>query len=390
MIPDNYKGREQAFVKHTLLKAYLERLLMIIGRHEHRISYVDCFAGPWLEGSDDLSDTSIAISLEIMRKCHYGLRNTFGKTVHFRALFIEKERKAFEKLRGFLGRGDDGVIETDCLQGEFFDLRNHILHWCGRNDFVFFFIDPKGWKNAIEIPTLRPLLNRDNSEFLINFMYDFLVRAHSQKAFESEMEEIFGEVPDTHRMESKEREMHLLRLYREHLKRAQTRTGGLPRSAYVKVLDPCKDRTKYHLVYLTRHPRGVKVFMEESEKLDLIQKQVRAQAKQNHRVDKTGQMELFSAYKLVKENGEDEVDISAVRDYWLSKLTSTQKRFGIEQLADMLEETDWFISDFQRAFVELEKEGYVRNVDARRKRPKNPVNFDKDSGRGEHLEKVRS
>ena len=29
MIPGHYRGREQAFVKHTLLKGYIEKLFMI-------------------------------------------------------------------------------------------------------------------------------------------------------------------------------------------------------------------------------------------------------------------------------------------------------------------------------------------------------------------------
>jgi hypothetical protein len=46
MNPDDYIGREQTFIKHTLLKAYLERLFMIVGKYQESISYVDCFAGP--------------------------------------------------------------------------------------------------------------------------------------------------------------------------------------------------------------------------------------------------------------------------------------------------------------------------------------------------------
>ena len=68
MIPEHYHGREQAFIKHELLRAYLERLFMIIGKHEKTISYVDCFAGPWQEDTEDLEDTSIAISLRITKK----------------------------------------------------------------------------------------------------------------------------------------------------------------------------------------------------------------------------------------------------------------------------------------------------------------------------------
>jgi len=68
-IPDHYIGKEQAFIKHRLLETYLERLFMIIGQHESQIRYVDCFAGPWNTESDDLSDTSIAISLRLMKAC---------------------------------------------------------------------------------------------------------------------------------------------------------------------------------------------------------------------------------------------------------------------------------------------------------------------------------
>jgi hypothetical protein len=56
-----YKGREQAYIKHTLLETYLYKLFMILGQHVQTISYVDCFAGPWQNNSDDLSDTSIGI-----------------------------------------------------------------------------------------------------------------------------------------------------------------------------------------------------------------------------------------------------------------------------------------------------------------------------------------
>jgi hypothetical protein len=45
--------------------------------------------------------------------------------------------------------------------------------------------------------------------------------------------------------------------------------------------------------------------------------------------------------------------------YWLSKLTYDPRRFKIELLADMLEETGWFESDFQSAFKELLSEKKV-------------------------------
>ena len=71
---------------------------------------------------------------------------------------------------------------------------------------------------------------------------------------------------------------------------------------------------------------------------------------------------------------------------WLSKLSCEPRRFGDEELADMLEETGWFVSDFQKAFNELISEGQVKNLDTSRKRPVHAVHFDK----GEFLKRLNS
>ncbi|MDL1981435.1 MAG: three-Cys-motif partner protein TcmP [Deltaproteobacteria bacterium] len=383
-ISSHYKGKEQSFIKHRLLETYLERLFMIIGQHENRIRYVDCFAGPWKAETDDLKDTSIAISLSIMKSCHESLRKQ-GKNIRFKALFIEKNIESYKRLDSFLKKESTEEVSAESLHGDFYSLRSDILRWCGNDDFTFFFIDPTGWKDVVEIDTLRPLLQRRRSEYLINFMFYSILRVHNQTIFEEHIIRIFGEIPDTNGMTPLEREEYLLCLYRAHLKKAQPDIENKKsRSAYVKILDPYKDRTKYNLVYLTRHPLGIKVFMEASEKLDLVQKFVRAKVKQERRIDKSGQKELFPAE--INIANEDKVDLSDVKDYWLSKLSFKPKRFGIEELADMLEETDWFISDFQKAFNELISEGQVKNLDASRKRPVHAVHFDK----GELLKRLNS
>lgn len=387
MIPKHYEGREQAYIKHKLLEAYLERLFMIVGQHEKTICYIDCFAGPWQEQTEDMDDTSIAISLKIINKCREGLTG-LGKDVCFRALFIEKNKKSFQKLEVFLNRDEWSGVETKALCGEFHELRHSILEWCGTKDFAFFFIDPKGWKNVVEISTLSPFLKRPKSEFLINFMYEFLLRAHSNNDFEKHMREIFGEVPNTYGMTPEAKETHLMSLYLQFLKKnSHENGGGKPRSVYMKIKDPLIDRTKYVLVYLTRHALGIKVFMEASEKLDLVQRKVRAEAKQKKRERKTGQLELFADHEAIRENGGN-IDLSELKSYWLKKLSFTSKRFGIEELAEMLEEMCCFVSDFQSAFQELQDEGKVRNLEAKRKRPVNAVRFNGNNGKGEFLEKV--
>lgn len=381
-----YKGKEQGYFKHRLLEAYLERLFMIVGQHQRTICYVDCFAGPWKSQADDMEDTSIAVSLNIIRKCRDGL-SLMGHDVRFRALFVEENKKSFRKLDSYLeSRKGDG-IETEAKHGEFHTLIPEILDWCEDDSFVFFFVDPTGWKDAIELPTLAPLLARQNSELLINFMYDFLSRTERQREYQEDMERIFGIVPDTVEMSPEEREKYLITLYRNNLKQVTPAGRERPRTAYVKVLKPTEDRTLYHLVYLTGHPKGIIVFMEASDKLDLVQKKARALAKQDKRVEKSKQFELFSADEHITDERID-MDLSEVKAYWLDLLATTHKRFGIREFADMLEDTEWFPMDFQKAFGELEREGLVKNFNAEKKRRSKFVHFDANHNEGELLAKV--
>jgi three-Cys-motif partner protein len=375
-IPVQYKGREQAYFKHCLLEGYLERLFMIVGQHQRKICYVDCFAGPWKSQADDLEDTSIVISLNLINKCREALHK-MGKDVQFRALYVEEKPARFKNLQAYLAsRPVDGTA-THALQGKFHELRQEILTWCGTGSFAFFFIDPMGWKNVVELPTLEPLLRRSNSEFLINFMYDFLSRTVPQPEFQEDMERIFGVLPDTQGMSPEEREVYLVSLYRKNIMQVTPKGKGQPRTACVKVQKPTRDRTLYHLVYLTRHPKGIVEFMEASEKLELVQKKVRALAKQDERVEKSRQFELFSGDAHVTDERSG-MDLSEVKEYWLRLLSTEPRQFGIPELADMLENTEWFPIDFQRAFGELAKEGKVRNQDAKRARPVNAVNFEKN------------
>ncbi len=381
-VPASYHGREQAFVKHHLLETYLQRLFMIIGLRQKTILYVDCFSGPWQEGSADLHDTSIGISLKIIGKSREGL-NRLGKDVTFHALFIEKDKASFQKLQYYLNGHSQQKVSTKALSGGFFELRDLILDWCGAEDFTFFFIDPTGWKNAVEVPTLAPLLRRPNSEFLVNFMYDFLLRTHTQASFREDIRAIFGEVPDTEGLTPAEKEEHLIRLYRKSLKEISPDWGGKPRVVSVPVLYPTIDRTLYHLVYLTRHPKGITVFMEASERLKLVQRRAREHAKQEDRESRTGQREMFPASSLVR-NEKRTVPVE-IKSYWLESLSPTPRSFGVEKLAEMLEETGWFESDFQAAFHELEREGMVKNLDATVKRRSKFIHFTSHGNKGERL-----
>lgn len=384
--PKGYDNREHAYIKHCLLKEYLQKLFLIIGMGSREsevveICYVDCFAGPWLDESDKLGTTSIAISLGILEQCQKELRDQ-GKNIKLRALYVEKDNDAFIRLEHHLARYTPDGIETKALKGDFVALRDQILDWCGKDSFAFFFIDPKGW-TVVQVDVLDLLLQRPRSEFLINFMYDSLNRFVKKQTLQSQFTKLFGEELMVDGLTPAAREKQLLLTYRKNLKRSMPSNNRYPaRSAYFCVQDASKDRTKYHLVYLTSHPVGIIRFMEISEKVDLIQKQVRATTKQNKRIANSGQQEIFEPHESVIE-AEGHASPEEVDAFWLRQLSHSPQRFDSRKFADLLEETDWFPGDLQEALGRLIASGKVINLDASGKRIKHFLHHDK---RGERLQ----
>lgn len=383
-VPVGYQGRELALIKHTLLESYLEKLFMIIGMSSSRlgiaeICYVDCFAGPWSDESEDLSGTSIAVSLQILDRCRQALGRR-GVSVRFRALYVEKDKAAFARLKRHIDERTPSGIRAEALEGDFVELRDKILQWCDNGPFVFFFVDPTGWKD-VGVEVLEPLLRRPRSEFLINFMYDFVNRTASMSDWKEEIASLLGEAIDLGDLPGPEREKLLLNTYRKNLKRHMIADGKwVPRSAYVRVLDQEKERPKYHLVYLTTHPRGSIAFMEISEELDLVQKRVRASTKENAKAEKSGMDDMFGAAGYVNAE-QGHANLNEVEQYWLKYLSGGAKRVGEEEFANLLEDTDWFPGDFQRGLSNLINAGKVRNLDAPRKRPKKPLHWKKEGER---------
>lgn len=262
-MPAGYDQRELAFSKHTLLERYLQKLFLIVGagrktQGKMKFCYVDCFAGPWGDSSEKLETTSIAISLSVLSSCKAALEN-LGVIPEIRAIYVEKDKSAFSKLSAFLASSTPQGITSIPLCGDFVGLRDAILKEVGREAFCFFFIDPKGY-TEVGVDILRPLLARPRSEFLINFMYDFANRVLSREAWQQQVRDLLGSNVNLNGMTPKMREQEALATYLANLRACMplaTDTKYRGRSAYVRILDRIKDRPKYHLVYLTSHPRGI-------------------------------------------------------------------------------------------------------------------------------------
>lgn len=369
-IPAEYIGREQAYVKHTILRVYLQRLFMIIGRSESVINYVDCFAGPWSEESDDLRDTSIGISLNLMRDCAKSLEEQHNSKVKFRALYIEKNEESFIKLQNFVQKNSDGAVQLSCIHGDYMTKIDEIANWASLG-FTFFFIDPKGWRKVISAPVLRPLLKLNRAEFLINLMYDFVNRAISIKIQQENIEELLGAPPNFLGHETSiERQQIIISQYRQTI-------GAIfnGRTSYVTVERPGKNRVLYFLFYLTRHPKGLIVFKEAAEHMGMTQRISQAEVKLRQQTEKRPLIsDLFAS-------SDDQPDLVILQDnrmlakrFILERLSPTPLLIDNDCWARFLEETDLYPTDLQLGFKDLVKEGKIVNLDADiSRRTKKPV-----------------
>ncbi|MEX0704185.1 MAG: three-Cys-motif partner protein TcmP [Planctomycetales bacterium] len=319
--PDLYAGSEQTKVKHFVLRSYLAVFARIVGSRWNAITYVDCFAGPWKEKSEKFEDSSFAIALDELRKARDRLSK--GQPLKLRCFFLEKDRKAYAKLKAFADEVTDAevVARNSDLENSIDEILSFVAAG-GRNAFPFIFIDPTGW-TGFAMNTIAPLLRLRPGEVLINFMTNYIRRfiespnRQTQESFES----LFGS--KTHReliagLPPAEREDAIVRLYAENVKR----TGNFEYACSAIVLNPVKDRTHFHLTYATRSEKGVEKFKEVEKSAMEEMERTRADAQQRTRTKKTNQPELFGS----------EVRYASTRYDELRERYLTQARSEVESM----------------------------------------------------------
>lgn len=365
IIPPEYEGREQAYIKHYLLKTYLTRLFMIVGQRKSKvINYVDGFAGPWKDDSDELSGTSIGIALQAAIDCRKTLEEKFPvEPPEFRILYNEKERDAFVRLEHFVSRNQEHEgISVECMQGDFSEQIEEIRKWT-KGEFTFFFLDPKGWK-GIDGDTLEPLLSLPKAEFLVNLMYDFINRFVELDGNNGEyMSRLLGKpMHFDETVSSEERSDQIANAYMENTNRFYR-----GRVAKIPVLMPDKNRILYYLVYFTRHERGIVTFKEQAERTDWIQRVSRNEMRLRKQMESSGTLSLFDENEVFLENIEltkPQDNSEGAKQYLLDAMREKPLRIDMKKMASILESTDFFPSDLQSAMGQLLKSGRVENLSA--------------------------
>ncbi len=280
--PEAYRGREQTYLKHFFLERYLERVAYNISWVGDFV-YVDGFSGPWRSEDEAFEDTSFMIAINKLRTVRDTLAEQ-GKRPTIRCLFVEKDPKVFAELES--ATEDIKDIEVQVINGEFEAVLPEILAYVG-SSFALTFIDPAGW-TGFALKRIAPLL-RGGGEVLINFMFEHINRflTDEREATASTFNELFGgpgweDVVD-------EGEETILDFYQERIKSVCT----FDYATRTRVLMPLRDRTYFHLVYATRHPKGLMEFRAVEKKFRKEQGEVRADAKQSSRIERTGQAEFF-------------------------------------------------------------------------------------------------
>lgn len=294
-VPPEYAGREQAYIKHLFLRQYLGSLVHKIGSFASHIVYVDGFSGPWKSGTEDYADTSFGIALKALTDARSSWANmkAGARDVRMSAHLVEADASAYAQLKTIGSHFP--TVNVHPYSRDFMDVAAEIACAIPSTAFSFALVDPKGF--ALDMNKLAPLLARERSEVVFNFMFDFANRFTKLPQLQATFDRLFIGVDwreEFERLEanpettSNDRKTAFLRWF----KSAVRNVGGFQYVADVEIQYPGRNRTFYYLVYGTRKPAGLRVFrdcqIKALEEQSAVSGRMQAQAEAD-----TGQGFLF-------------------------------------------------------------------------------------------------
>lgn len=360
---EEYRGREQTWLKHRVLEKYLAAWSHKLGSNRGRTNhlwYVDGFAGPWQSQHEAHGDTSIAIGLRALNDAARTWARA-GHQIALHAVFVEKDRRAFQTLRDFAG-SNAGSVDVHTFEGPLGDHVDTIDRLVGSAP-AFVFVDPTGWDGAALrfITTLGRGRLRD---VMVNFMYNHINRfKDDERAFlRSQMREFFGlneaDLPPGLR------EDELMAFYRQRLREGLLR-GEADRCwvADLAVSAPTKERTQFRLVVAGHHPMVIQLFRDvEASVIGKDAAQIRVDASTRDAEARSGQLTLLpppapptdSRYASRRLS-----DLALARQRVLDALNGgSAHRFG-DLWPDLLCEAHITLSDLKDEILKMEREGLL-------------------------------
>jgi len=289
----NYKGREQAYVKHYLLERYLPDWGFKVGSKWEALVYVDGFAGPWETKDPNYADSSFAVAIDALRRCRLGLQGR-GFSLSVSAVLVESHPEAFAKLDSFVKSSPEAEVSVTAIPGKFIDsipqINQHVRS-AGRRTFKFVLLDPKGWAD-IPMQQLQPFLKTRSCEVLITLMTKHINRFLNEEDRAPSYHNLFGRTGVLETLQNAVGDERTELAVKEYCKSLQMLCGFRFVSSAV-ILEPEESQIRYFLVYATNHPRGVEVFKAAENKAAEVQEILRHEI-YLQKSGKAGQGALFS------------------------------------------------------------------------------------------------
>lgn len=283
---EQYKGREQSFIKHEFLTQYLQAAAYKTLQGRSSIfNFVDAFAGPWRVTNDDLSDASFDQALRTLEAVRADLGKRGGTGLKIRFCLCERRREAVAKLVAYAKAKSN--FEIHIFPGLFEDNLDKITAVC-RDGFTFTFIDPTGWNVRSE--PIFEFLKAMNGEFIINFMadpvnrhatYDQVSASFGRFLADPLWRNEFTSLPT--QLTNEER---ILLLFKRKIK-AIGAAAYLPE---IPISKPRENRIYMRLILGTHSRKGLEVFRDVHSKVELSEITTRGIVAEN----KTAQLGLWS------------------------------------------------------------------------------------------------
>ncbi|MER8582712.1 three-Cys-motif partner protein TcmP [Mesorhizobium sp. M1423] len=288
-----YSGREQTAAKHFILRKYLQSLAfkVLLGGYP-TLTYVDGFSGPWEARTNDYSDTSFMIAIQMLKDAQQRIREQTGQNKNIRCFFVEADPAAFAELdkavRAFHDPSGSFHVHTFC--GRFEDSVDAVTKVIGTS-FALTFIDPTGW-TGYEFDRVRRIVGYKPGEVLLNFMFDHVNRftAWDDPKIEASFDGILGAGWKARLDPLLPRDIAVQALFSGEFRKA-----GQFHHVLLTPIEKLADRPFFCIAYGTRKIDGLATYREVEFAALKDHGLRRIGARQAIETAKTGQMDLLSA-----------------------------------------------------------------------------------------------
>lgn len=385
VLPPEYHEREQTFVKHIILRGYLQRAAYNILSVSEDFTFVDGFSGPWEARSGEFADTSFGIAIRELREVRDAFRLR-GMNKRLRCVFVEKDSESFGRLSGAAAQAID--LDARAIHGTFEDNIPEVRQYVG-SSFALTFVDPTGWN--IDLIRLAPLL-KQRGEVLINFMYEHFKRfvEDARPEIRASYEKPFGGLPwrkmiDDEMANGLSKEEAILEVF----KAAVREVCGFDYVASARIRHRKLDKSHFYLVYGTRHPKGLEVFRHVERTALSAEEFFRIEAK-DRAMSATGQGGLFdslphNAEETAKAHWEKEVRKAR---HLSEEIIAEESLVRFEELAPrILQRYSVILPELKDLLVDMKNEGLIEfdGLTGRKRKPSQGVTI----RRTEKLQKSR-